>query len=591
MSEEAGQGDYAVHFLLNPIANLLRKCDEQRPSCGNCVKRKQGCPGYRDFFDAVHKDETLVVSHKSCVKRQKKTLSPTEDCVDDSLDLCPTDEHIEDALDFCPSPSSQDGESNLALLVQPSRDVAVESLGYFFANYVNTPRDPSTNIFIEHILPMYLNTPSGSALHDAIHAVAINVTSMWMAKSVDSYLARDAYGKSVTRLKDQLEDPIQSKNDETLATVFMLDFYDSLNHRFVHFVDTGTHQQGAVALLKHRGQDNFKTPLSQRLFNAVRSRHINYSLQAGKDVQLDESLLADETAILPSAKLDLLNVKLAKLHMLARGGPEAVNLSTVEFYQLVMQKALIFEKKLQAWRDSLPKSWQPVSVPASEVHPSIRQAGLYEDMCDVYSSLAVSHVNNAARSSHVGALRLIALCLRGLQDLGVAIDPNIEPHVNKRIQAIVDRFCASIPFHLGNRTSVAFPHERREYPEIPADLRRLANYVDPFGNEVETTMEDHGRAAAAIGGWFIMTPLAGFLKAPALRSPNVKPGPLMRKLRPGQIDWIRGQMYRIQKIYLLPTDESQQYHDWTWVLRQFADGSGNSLFSAMPMFNKGLWAV
>ncbi len=438
---------------------------------------------------------------------------------------------------------------------------------------------------------MYLNTPTGSALYDAIHAVAINVTSMWMARTVDSDLARDAFGKSVTGLKSLLEDPIQSKSDETLATVFMLDFYDSLSQRFVHFVDSGTHQQGAVALLRHRGKDNFKTPLSQRLFNALRSRHINYCLQAGKEVQLDESLLADETAILPSAKLDLLNVKLAKLHMLAQDGPEAANLSTVDFYQLVMQKALVFEKKLQAWRDALPKSWQPVSVPASELHSSIREAGLYENMCDVYSSLSVSHVNNAARSSHVGTLRLIALCLRGLQDLGVAIDPEIEHHVNQRIQAIVDRFCASIPFHLGNRTTVAFPHEHREYPQIPADLRRLANYVDPFGNEVEMTMNDHGRAAAAIGGFFIMTPLAGFLKAPALRSPNVKPGPLMRKLRPGQIDWIRGQMHRIQKIYLFATDESQQYHDWTWVLKQFAEGQGKALFPSGPIFNKGLWAV
>jgi hypothetical protein len=337
-----------------------------------------------------------------------------------------------------------------------------------------------------------------------------------------------------------------------------------------------------VALLKHRGQDNVKTPLSQRLFNAMRSRHINYSLQAGKDVQLDPSLLADETAVLPSAKLDLLNVELANLHVLARGGPEAVHLGVAGFYQLIIEQAIVLEKKFQAWRDSLPISWHPVSIPASSLHPSIREAGLYEDMCDVYSSLAVSHVNNATRSSHVGVLRLIALAVRGLEELGVAVDPEIELHVNERTQEIVDRFCASIPFHLGNRTSITFPHEHREYPHIPAELRRLANYVDPFGNEVEMTMEDHSRAAAAIGGWFIMTPLAGFLRAPALRSPAIKPGPLMRKLRVGQMEWIRGQMNRIQKIYLFPTDASQQYHDWTWYLRMSA-GQGRNLFATIPL--------
>ncbi|EXJ64353.1 hypothetical protein A1O7_00689 [Cladophialophora yegresii CBS 114405] len=571
------------------------KCDEKRPQCGNCVKRQQRCPGYRDFFDAVHKDETSFISRKSGPKRQKRTHAPAEDDIHASLDLCLSEEcprySTDESIDSSIFPIPNHASSCLALFTQPSRNVVCESLGYFFTNYVNTPRDPSTNIFIEHILPMYLNTPPDSALYEAIQGVAINVTSMWMARHVDSYLAREAYGKAVTCLKALLEDPVQCKTDETLATVFMLDFYDSLNQRFVKFVDTGTHQQGAVALLKHRGKDNFKTPLAQRLFNAMRSRHINYSLQAGKDIELDPSLLADETAVLPSAKLDLLNVELANLHKLAQSGPDALHLSMTEFYKLVLSKALFLEKKLQAWFDSLPVSWRPVSVSAADLHPTIREAGLYENMCDVYSSLAVSHVNNAARSSHVGALRLIALCLQGLQDLGVAVDPVIDFHVNDRIQLVVDKFCASIPYHLGNRTGVTFPHEQSEYPWVPCDLRRLANYVDPFGNEVHMTMEDHARAAAAIGGWFIMTPLAGFLKAPALRSPNAKPGPLMRKLRPGQLDWIRDQMARIQKIYLFPADGSQQYPDWTWVLKRPGPGHCRKSTSAMPPLNHSLWTV
>ena len=469
----------------------------------------------------------------------------------------------------------------------------MESMGYFFKNYVNTPRDPSTNIFIEHILPMYLNTPPNSALSEAINAVAVNITSMWMTGRVDSYLARKPYTRAVAMLQSLLQDPVESKTDETLATVFLLDFYDSLSQRFINFVDSGTHQQGAVALLKHRGKDNFKTPLSQRLFNAMRSRHINYSLQSGKDVQLDPSLLADETAVLPSAKLDLLNVKLAELHLLARQGADAADLSLAEFYQLVMEKALVLEKELQAWRESLPKSWKPASVPASELHHSIREAGVYGDACDVYSSLAVSHVNNAARSSHVGTLRLIALCSNSLEKLGIAVDSDIESHVDLRTQELVDRFCASIPFHLGNRTSLTFPHEHSEYPRIPDELRRLASYVDPFGKEVEMTMEDHMRAAAAIGGWFIMTPLTNFLKAPLLRAPNAQPGPLMRKLRTGQLDWIRGQMQRIQKIYLFPTDSTQNYHDWRWVLKQLGTvDRDNNPFTVMPKpFMRQVWAT
>ncbi|KIW44975.1 uncharacterized protein PV06_03402 [Exophiala oligosperma] len=522
------------------------KCDEQRPECGNCKKRKQHCPGYRDLFDTLHKDETPTVAQN---KKPPKKIPKTE--VVDSPISIKDDVDLRQMIKAPSVPPTPTG--NALILIEPSRDAQAECLAYFFSNYVNIPRDPSTNIFIEHILPLYLNAPANSALAQSVNAVAINITQMWMSRYTDSYLARQTYANAVGLLKTALADPVESKSDDTLAAVFLLDFYDSLNKRFVGFIDNGTHQQGAVALLRHRGKENFKTPTSQRLFTALRSRHISYSMQAGQRIALNEELLAEETAVLPSAKLDLINAELADLHVLASEGAKAMNLTSIEFYKTIIRKALAIDKKLGAWRQSLPKSWQPVAVPSSELHPSIRAAGVYGDTVDVYSSLTVSHVNNASRSSQVGALRLMALCKRELEALGVDVDPRLGSHLTTRAQEVIDRFCASVPYHLGNRTTLRFPHEHSEYPHVPEELRKLANYVDPFGNPVEMTQEDHIRAAAAIGGWFVMTPLTGFLKSPILRGPPAKPGPLVSSIRPGQLDWIRGQMQRLQNIYGLPT--------------------------------------
>jgi len=551
--------DGAHDYGQNARANLSQ-CDEVHPHCGNCIKRKRECPGYRDLFDAVHKDETFAVSRKTASKR----LSPpkSDSSSDEDVLLVGHAGEVPKSVQLLAPPIND----KLALLLTPSRNVELESLSFFFSNYVNTPRDPSTNILIEHILPLYTSTSPYSPLALAINAVAINVTQMWMARYVDSYLAREAYGNAVTLLKSTLQDPSQCCSDSTIATVFLLDFYDSLNKRFTDFVDTGTHQQGAVALLRHRGRDNFKTPLSQRLFTAMRSRHINYCLQSSQKVQLDPELLAEHTAILPSAKLDLLNAQLSDLCVFARGGHELAGMTEVEFYQTIICRALELDGKLQTWRNSLPKSWQPMSIPVSEIHPSIRAAGVYNDMCDVYSSLAVSHVNNASRSAHVEVLRFIALSMRELHDMGISVDLELDSHVQRQIQEIVDRFCASVPYHLGNRISQTFPNEHREYPHVPAELRRLANYVDPFGNPVEMTMEDHSRAAAAIGGWFILQPLTNFLRAPALLSPAATPGPLLSMLRNGQLEWIRDQTRRLQKIYLIP--DKCQSDDWRFRMRQ-----------------------
>lgn len=476
------------------------------------------------------------------------------------------------------------------MLVTPSRNAEAECLTYFFTNYVNTPRDPSTNIFIEHILPLYIHAPEDSALTHAANAVAVNVTQMWMSRNADSSLARGRYAKAVSLVKSALQDPIQSKKDDTLATVFLLDFYDSLNRRFVGFVDTGMHQQGALALLRHRGKDNFANPTSQRLFTALRSRHINFVLQAGQKVQLEGDLMADDTAVLPSAKLDLINAELANLHVVASEGPKVMGLGLVEFYQTIIGRALAIDEKLEAWKNTLPESWRPVSIPASELHPSIRAAGVYGDTVDVYSSLTVSHVNNASRSSHIGALRLVSLCRRELKGLGVDIDPALDHYLQSKTQEIADRFCASIPYHLGNRTTLTFPHEHREYPHVPVELRRLANYVDPFGNPVEMTQDDHIRAAAAIGAWFVMTPLLGFLRAPFLKWPQTRPGPLVQHLREGQIDWVRGQMQRLQKIYGLPAHAGDHWK-FEFALTKTGTPAFHREVLKETFWNRQLWQV
>ena len=50
----------------------IEKCDEGRPACGNCLKRKQECPGYRDDFDIMLKDQTASVPAKAKRKQAAK---------------------------------------------------------------------------------------------------------------------------------------------------------------------------------------------------------------------------------------------------------------------------------------------------------------------------------------------------------------------------------------------------------------------------------------------------------------------------------------------------------------------------------------
>lgn len=63
---------------LNPFFDI-RKCDLVRPACGNCVRRKQVCTGYRDDFDALHKDQTQAVAEKIIRKELNRAVTVISD--------------------------------------------------------------------------------------------------------------------------------------------------------------------------------------------------------------------------------------------------------------------------------------------------------------------------------------------------------------------------------------------------------------------------------------------------------------------------------------------------------------------------------
>ncbi|KAK5046816.1 hypothetical protein LTR84_007170 [Exophiala bonariae] len=520
------------------------------------MSRGRQCPGYRNLFDAVHKlDNPASTERKlASAKSSSGSGSPSSDVLElRTLTRSSFQRTPESDGDDCNVSKVDD----LSLMIVPSRNVETESIYWFFRNYVSVPRDPTTNIFIEHILPLYSNAPAGSALSLATNAIALEIMQMWFSRTTGSHLARKYYGQAMLQLTETLQDEVESKNDDTLATVFMFDFYDGLRKRFAGFIDSGAHQTGAIALLRHRGKKNFENPTARRMYTAIRSRHISYALEHCKKVMLEPHMLDEDETQQPATQLDFVNAALAELNVYAEAGPKAAGINTLDFYQLIMAKALLLDRKLQAWRASLPLSWQPVVVPISKVHPSIRAAGVYKDMVEVYSSLEVSHVHNAARSSHFNLLRMIELCQRESEAQGqLRLEPDLQAYLDQQTQTIIDGFCASIPYHLGNRTVLTLPHERCEYPPVPPELRRLTNYVDAMGHHTQMTMKDHSRAAAAIGGWFLITPLVGFLSTPLMTRTKIGPPPthFLSKIRPGQLEWIRSQLVRIKEIYLLPQD-------------------------------------
>ena len=438
------------------------RCDEARPYCGNCVKRKQQhvCV-YRNSFDAVHKDSA---------RYQKDSSASSNGSSSDGSESSP--EYLADqSLVPYRTATRQSPERRAPPpLFPPAIDPEMDSLCFFFNNYVNLPREAQSNIFLEHVLPLWSQASEDSPLKFAISATAANLVQLWRPQGPESKLARSKYGQALTALRNSLSDPDAFNSDEILGTMFMLDFYESLNRRYEHATDNDAHPKAAMALVSSRGRNTFQSDTSQRLFTALRARYILFNLQAKRRVDLDKELMQEDPECdLPAAKLDLILADLANTMHSGRhlfepgnvplsagsgfpvvGGLPAQSHDDMDYgitFEVLLSYLLDINMRLNAWLQNLPESWQPHRIPnASEtLHYSIRAIGLYNGLCDVYTSTATAHSSNGWRSSKILVLRLIKHCTKHLPPNSPSKSIMADNTIDSQIQTHVDDICASVP--------------------------------------------------------------------------------------------------------------------------------------------------
>ena len=226
----------------------------------------------------------------------------------------------------------------------------------------------------------------------------------------------------------------------------------------------------------------------------------------------------------------------------------------VDDYRSIFTAALSLENRLAKWPKSVPPSWQAITVSSTScIDPSITAAGLYGASCDIYPSINIAGLWNWYRTLRISTIKIIMLCQRGLKQDG-NLDSTTQ-HFAEKVQVLIDEFCASIPFHLGNRNGPMLSHELRKvtYPSLP--IQSLSGIDGPRCATATSTAE-HKRAAGVSGAWFVLDPLSDILKSTAsnnfTRSESTSQQehqPLLQ-LRQGQREWLIGQMMRVQSMNL-----------------------------------------
>ena len=399
------------------------------------------------------------------------------------------------------------------------------ALSFFFSSYILLPRDPDVQRgFLECLYPVWVQTDSTSPLRPAVAAVALCLLEAWSLVNQDLplTLSHSQYLKGVAALRKCLQST-EDVGDDVLMASLVLDMYEGVRSFSMAKPNNSPHVSGTSALVEHRRRLPFASETSQRILLGARSQIVARALSNTEPVPLNVSTWADMTQDVPKTpgfRLDDLNMEIANFQALAS---RLISDTAVQDLSVwgILKQATELDQRLFAWTGTLPDDWAPTRVSGPEcISQSVREAGLYQDHCDVYKSIFIANTLNSHCCLRINLQLTILACLKHLSNgnFDTALVTALEI-----IQELADTVCASIPYYLGDRITIGRIDDKTvQYPH--------------FGGL--PVPEDHQAGAAAFGGWFLATRL------PVLLSPSVP-------LRVGQRQWIGGQMSRVRRIYYI----------------------------------------
>ncbi|KAH0286429.1 hypothetical protein M436DRAFT_67979 [Aureobasidium namibiae CBS 147.97] len=498
------------------------KCDETKPTCSRCIKASLHCiwvkPVKAPDIRFVDMTQTVAAHHVGAELQRKLRVATAP-----------------------PKPLVVDRET--------------QAVNFFHRHYMIDPKQdgaPNAGLF-GLFMPAFSTESQDSSAAMAVSALAMSVYSRWRMGGMTEKRVAKVLGQAIWKLSNDIQVEDKRKNDITLLATLTLQFHSSFESLFDSSKATIVHHLGALALVRGFGPPESWSHLANQFVAYI--LHVEVAAAIREHRRVNAELCYWSSAINPASmeadiQFDILGIRVADVQFRADcilGTPE-IN-SDLALPSPALTTLLSDIQELDAclvlWEDRVSQSWGPYSWTSQEVaSPPIQT---FEGACHVYTSIRSARLINIWRSYRL-TLSLLALQLINRHGERSILDGNqsetTKDMLAKRIQWLIDGFCASVPFFLGNRTKIGtvldfddpsckFPtcHDARELNDMrhrKADLKGLE------------ASADHASHAIAQGVWLIMgnlTQLVAFFLFTAGLTSELS-------LRTGQLSWICQQYLR-----------------------------------------------
>jgi hypothetical protein len=386
------------------VANHCMQCDLKRPSCSQCIRSGKRCHGYRDPMSMMFKNESLVVAKKaekryeqlakqksgpsSQERGQSSPRSKTFESVG-ARNKTSTDISRRDSL-YARSSQSPTVKGMVKEIVPPIEDQAI---GFFISNHVSQPTIVPRGQF-EWITEMLSEPGTEQVLENSVKAVSLAGLAVSMKSRTLMMKACATYGAALKMVNDALQVRDVAIKDSTLVSVIMLGMYEVFVFDKRSIEAWAKHVEGACALIKLRGKDQFKSSIARRVFHQFFGVVLLVSIETRRAVP--DGILEFYDHLAPSAdyKLQGRQWTTRLVHFMV----QAINLSGDKTSDplAMVTKALKLDDVLDSIKALIPNIWRykiiHLDEPVEHVHGAFYHVYIDSWIAQMWNNLRSSRI-------------------------------------------------------------------------------------------------------------------------------------------------------------------------------------------------------
>lgn len=431
-----------------------------------------------------------------------------------------------------PEPPFHRPNSTHVTLPELSDATSAQAVNFFFQNHYHAGTHPWN---AENFIPIYSQTPPSSVLHQAVEALSLMVFSNHFPTHCLRDKAVATYAQALRSVNAAINDPEESRADSTLLAIILLCIYEMTEGGaggtggMGSYANYMRHLDGAVALLRHRGDLQFRDQTSLRLFQAARMQMIHtYLIHSRRipDFAPDKDWLceAEDLDDFPNAivrlSIDMAMLRARALILFSTSEPEPYAVSEM------LRAAIAIDEEVSLRYADQPDPWRPTSISCScNQHSncnvetpcpsdlSMEEANIWlgAPVLHLYANLTIAHHVMNFYLVQMFANAMILRCLHWFAQRDIKVEgADHYEQAKSRLQTVVDNICCSVPYHT---ESTMFMSLSMRYDDESA----------PYGYALKQ------------GAYFILTPLYF--------------ATLVETIPETQRSWLRGQMRRLSKDY------------------------------------------